>query len=253
MYTKASLIRDLEKMRIDRKGTLFVHSAYRSIGPVDGGPDTVLDALIEYMQDGLLVLPAHTWAYIGEHNPRFNPARDKTCVGVLTELFRQRPGVVRSLHPTHSVCALGKDAAAFASGEELQDTPCGRQGCYGKLLDRSATILLIGVDLIRNTFIHGVEEWHDVPNRLTEHLVPYVIELPDGTELSAPSRKHCGEIWSDHFWKVNDRFIREDVMYTGHFGLADTRVVSAAATYELLSRMLREDPHLFDKNEPLTR
>lgn len=251
MHTKESLMHDLEKMRIDPRGTLFIHSSYKSIGQVEGGPETVLDALIEYMRDGLLVLPAHTWAYIGEHNPRFSVKDSKTCVGVLTELFRHRPGVIRSLHPTHSVCALGKDAAEFVRGEELRDTPCGRESCYGKLLDRDATIMFIGVDLTRNTYIHGVEEWCGIPNRLTEHLVPYVIELPDGTEISAPSHKHTGLIWSDHFWKVNDLFIREGVMYTGRFGHAETRVTSARKTYELLSEMLRENPALFDRNEPL--
>lgn len=251
MHTTESLMHDLEKMRIDRRGTLFVHSSFRAIGPVEGGPDAVLDALIAYMKDGLLVLPAHTWAYIGEHNPRFSLADSKTCVGVLTELFRQRPGVLRSLHPTHSVCALGKDAAAFIAGNEKCDSPCHRHSPYGKLLDREATILFVGVDLCRNTFIHGVEEWNDIPHRLSEHLVPYVIELPDGTEISAPSRRHDGEWCSYHYWKVNDLFIREGLMYTGHFGYADTRVTNARTTYERLSQMLQKNPELFSKNEPL--
>ncbi|MBM7568387.1 AAC(3) family N-acetyltransferase [Paenibacillus sacheonensis] len=253
MHTKQTLLRDLENMRIDPRGTLFVHSSYKAIGPVEGGPDTVLDALTEYMQDGLLALPAHTWSYINGSNPRFNVQDSATCVGILTELFRKRPGVLRSLHPTHSVCALGRDAADFIAGNELCDTPCGRQSSYGKLLDREATILFIGVDLCKNTFIHGVEEWNDIPNRLTDRIMPYVIELPDGSEISAPSRKHCGELWSYYFWKVNDLFIREGIMYTGHFGYADTRVTNAATTNELLSRMLKADPELFSTNEPLAR
>src|SRR5690606_4861876 len=111
------------------------------------------DVLSDYMQEGLLVLPTHTWSYIKKENPKFYVETSETCVGILTELFRKRPGVVRSWHPTHSVAALGKDAAEFVAGDEKCETPCARESVYGKLLDRKGTILLVGVDLRRNTFI----------------------------------------------------------------------------------------------------
>ena len=56
MYTKDDLMRGLKEMNIDPRGTLLVHSSMKAIGPVEGGADTVLDALSEYMRDGLLVL-----------------------------------------------------------------------------------------------------------------------------------------------------------------------------------------------------
>lgn len=126
MYTKEDLLKQLEDMKIDKKGTLLVHSSMKSIGQVDGGADTVLDVFSQYMKDGLLVLPTHTWAYINKNNPRFYVDKSPSCVGILTELFRKRPGVVRSLRPTHSVAALGKDAKEFVAGDEKCDTPCSR-------------------------------------------------------------------------------------------------------------------------------
>ena len=110
MYTKSDLMTGLAALNIDPRGTLLVHSSMKAIGPVEGGADTVLDALSEYMKDGLLVLPTHTWRSVaGEHNV-FDVLHEPCCVGILPELFRQRPGVIRSLHPTHSVAALGRDA-----------------------------------------------------------------------------------------------------------------------------------------------
>lgn len=41
---------------------------------------------------------------------------------------------------------------------------------WGKLVDRQAQILMIGVELTKCTFIHGVEEWLDVPKRLSNRL-----------------------------------------------------------------------------------
>lgn len=99
MYKKEDLLRQLEDMKIDRNGTLLIHSSMKSIGPVEGGADTVLDVFSEYMKDGLLVLPTHTWSYINADNPKFYVDKSPSCVGILTELFRKRPGVVRSLIP----------------------------------------------------------------------------------------------------------------------------------------------------------
>ena len=110
--------------------------------------------------------------------------------------------MIRSLHPTHSVAALGKDAKVFTEGNEKFDTPCARGSSWGKLLDRQAKILLVGVDLKRNTFIHGIEEWMDIPGRLSESHEQLTTVLADVTVISVPSRRHHGLNWSEHYWKV---------------------------------------------------
>jgi aminoglycoside 3-N-acetyltransferase len=125
MYTKQNLLTHLTQLGIDPSGTLMVHLSYKSIGEVDGRADTVLDAFMEYMKDGLLVLPGHTWDNVNKHNPVMDVLHTPTCVGAATELFRKRPGVHRSLHATHSLLAFGGDAEAFVSGEEKIMTPCG--------------------------------------------------------------------------------------------------------------------------------
>ena len=79
--------------------TILIHSSMKSIGAVEGGADTVLDALMEFFAEGLLLLPTHTWQSIDQDHPVFDVRRSPCCVGILPELFRQRPGVVRSLHP----------------------------------------------------------------------------------------------------------------------------------------------------------
>lgn len=251
MHTRENLIKQLEQLGIDNKGTLLIHSSMKSMGEVEGGADTVLDAFTEYMKDGLLVLPTHTWSYINAENPKFDVHRSPSCIGILPELFRKRPGVVRSLHPTHSVAALGRDAAEFTKDDHLFDTPCARGSAWGKLLDRKATILLVGVDLKRNTFIHGVEEWVDIPGRLTDtHEMLYTV-LPDGTEIPVPSRRHCGLSWSEHFWKVDEVLESKGAMYKGQLGDAVVRVCDAEKLTKVITEMLIDNPDLFSDNHPL--
>ena len=250
MYTKSMLIDQLAQLGIDRRGTLLVHSSMKSIGEVEGGADTVLDALSEYMQDGLLVLPTHTWKYINADQPKFYVETSPSCVGILPELFRQRPGVIRSWHPTHSVAALGADAQAFTAGDEQYDTPCARGSAWGKLLDRKAAILLVGVDLRRNTFIHGIEEWVDIPGRLTDSHQQLYTVLGDGTEIAVPSRRHVGSV-SERYGKVEDVLLTRGAMHKGRFGEANVYVCDTVKMTDILVQMLRDNPDLFSDNEPL--
>lgn len=252
IHTAASLKGQLTEMGIDPRGTLLVHSSLKSIGTVQGGADTVLDVLAEYMKDGLLVLPTHTWSYINAENPRFSVLESPSCVGILPELFRKREGVIRSWHPTHSVAALGAEAEAFTAGDERWDTPCARGSVYGKLLDRKADIMLLGVDLRRNTFIHGIEEWVDIPGRMTDEPEQLYTVTPSGEEISVPSRRHCGLSWSQHFWKVEQVLEDGGALRRGSFGDAAVMLCGTVETTRIISGMLADNPDLFSDNEPLS-
>ena len=238
-------------MNIDSEGTIIIHSSMKSIGEVEGQADTVLDAFSEFMKDGLLVFPTHTWAHINEEQPKFYVEETPTNIGILTELFRKRPDVIRSLHPTHSVAALGDGAEEFVAGDEQFNTPIARGSSWGKLLDREAKILLVGVDLTRNTFIHGIEEWVDIPNRLTDHHEALVTVLPDGTEIQVPSRRHVSH-YSFYYWKVEKLLAEKGAIEYAQFGDAKVLVCDTVKLTKYISMMLEMDPDLFSDNEPLT-
>src|SRR5690625_1987848 len=152
-HTKANLIKQLQDMGIESYDSILVNSSMKKIGQVAGGADTVLDALSDYMAEGLLVFPTHTWSYINEKNPKFYVQDSPSCVGILPELFRKRPSVIRSLHPTHSVAALGADAKVFVTDDEKMTTPCGKGTQLRKLRQRRGQRALSGARLCSNRFI----------------------------------------------------------------------------------------------------
>lgn len=157
----------------------------------------------------------------------------------ITGAVQKTSSVVRSWHPTHSVAALGVDAEAFTAGDERWDTPCARGSVWGKLLDRKAEIVLLGVDLRRNTFIHGIEEWVDIPGRMTDSHEELYTVTPGGDEIMVPSRRHCGLSWSEHFWKVERELEEGGAMHKGNFGDALVRVCGTVETTDILSLMLK--------------
>ena len=258
MHTKHDLLRDIHTLDLDPKGTLLIHSSCKAIGPVEGGAHTVLDAWCDFYREGLLIFPTHTWDRVGKDHPVFDSRKDPSCVGILSELFRQRPGVVRSLHPTHSVAALGKDARAYTAGEEKAVTPLPRDGCWGRLLDRDATILFLGCSLRSNTFLHGVEEWNHIPDRISQWTEDLTILGPQGERYQvAMHRHHCeaadragGDV-SEHYGKLEEPFRRLGALRYGKFGDALCAYGKARDMEKIASALLKKEPDLFLSGEAI--
>ena len=243
MYTKLDFLNQLNELGINPTGTLKVHLSYKAIGDVEGGGETVLDALSAYMKDGLLVLPAHSWNNVREQNPVMDVLHTPTCVGAMTELFRKRPYVVRSQHPTHSVAALGKDVEAFVKGEERLETPCGKGGCYYKLWERDAQILLIGVNFNRNTYIHGIEEWDGAKDTLSPNSADYYVITKEGNRIHTPQYRHCAPLGSHTFSKLEPEALHKGILTLGKFGDATARLTTAKALRTMVAAHLAVAPH----------
>ncbi|WMC94309.1 AAC(3) family N-acetyltransferase [Kineothrix sp. MB12-C1] len=241
MYTKRDLLESLDRIGVDRAGTLMVQLSCKAIGEVEGRGDTVLDALMEYMESGLLVLAAHTWDNVDVKNPVMDVLYTPSCVGFLTERFRKRPGVYRSLHPTHSLSAYGKDAKEFIAGEEKISTPCGEGGAYHRLWQRNAQILLIGVNFTRNTYIHGVEEWDGAEGSISDQKTDLYVINEEGRRIYTPQYRHCSALGSEVFSKLEPQAVQEGILTLGRFGDATTRLMRAVSLREMIAPLLQED------------
>ncbi len=253
MYTKADLLKHIEELGIKRTDTLLIHSSMKSIGNVEGRGDTVLNAFMKYLNDGLLIFPTHTWNQMSDTYNVFDPKTEPSCVGILSNLFIKRSGVYRSLHPTHSVAAFGKNAKSFTQGEEHFDTPCHREGCWGKLYDQDAKILFIGCSLRTNTIIHGVEEWNHIPNRFSTKLMPLKIKFENGEMIERPLYRHHNETGdvSKNYGKLTDPLLYLGIATKGKFGDAQTILCQTKEMVDLTSHFLKHNQDLFLDNKPI--
>ncbi|MGI5958035.1 MAG: AAC(3) family N-acetyltransferase [Massiliimalia sp.] len=255
MYTKENLWQNLVDLGLKRDDTVMIHSSIKAIGPVEGGVDTVLDVLMEYFgETGLLLMPTHTWQWMEHPLDLFDPDEMPSCVGFLTEQFRKRPGVLRSLHPTHSIGAYGPRAAEYIQGEETIQTPCGAGGCWAKLSDWNAKVIFLGCPVAKNTFLHGVEEKKDVPNRLTAQPVEFRMKMPDGTIKTCKVKRHyCSEYpdISKFYGKVMPAFLKKGIAEQGKFGDAVTVVADAKGMEQLTLEFLDRNIDLFLGDQPV--
>ena len=160
LHTAEQLKRDLYALGLKSGDTLMMHSSYKSLGGIEGGAETIFSVLFEILgQEGTLVLPAFSYDLVTEENSCFDLQKTPVCVGYLPEYFRTRvPGVIRSMHATHSCCVKGKRAEELTVDHELDLTPVGENSPLARLPKVGGKILILGSHPDHNTILHGVEE-----------------------------------------------------------------------------------------------
>ena len=200
-YTREKLIQDFTNLGIEKGDTLFIHSSFKSLGPVDGGAGTVISALAAAVgRDGLILMPSFSLLPSREERiASWNIGRTPSTVGWLTEFFRQMSDTYRSNHYSHAIAARGKGAKAFVADHLRREgyespwdqPPWGKT--YGihspmfRAYKTDAKLLMLGVDYESSTYAHLVEVIH-WNRRLTEDPEAEYIRL---------KRSKLGAFWDE--------------------------------------------------------
>jgi aminoglycoside 3-N-acetyltransferase len=139
-------------------GVLVVHSAIAGLSRQGWRAEGMIDAIVDYLRGGTLLMPTMTWRSVTPANPVFDELKTPSHTGVLTEVFRTHYATARSLHPTHSAAGYGPLAATLLSTHHLGTTPVPASCPYALMRDYPSYILMIGVGLETVTAIHHPEE-----------------------------------------------------------------------------------------------
>lgn len=202
MITKHDIFTFLEGAGIKPDDVVTIHCSLRAIGKIEHGADDLIDAFCEYLQDGLFIVPTHTWDKVGRSSPYYDVRSTVPDIGTLAEVAAFRKDGVRSLHPTHSVAAFGKGAAEFVRGEEKCASPAPVGSCISRLYEANGKVLLVGVGHERNTYLHSVDERLGIPDRLNPTPFEITIVDYDGRILKSPP-------FHTHFTAASDRCVSE--------------------------------------------
>ncbi len=194
-HTREELAHDLRVLGVEPGDTLFIHSSFKSLGHVDGGAGTVVDALRDAVgEEGLILMPSFNLLDGRDLRAEaWNVYTTPSTVGWITEYFRLMPDTVRSDHYSHSTAALGKGAHQYISShlsDEGYDSVWDREpwgktfGTHSpmyKAYEADAKLLMLGVEYDSSTYVHLVETilrnerpdelWASVPWRLDRPLV----------------------------------------------------------------------------------
>lgn len=164
----AGLRQALQEVGVVPGETVMVHVSMNEIRRAAPAVDAI--SLIKLLQEligeeGTLLVP--TFPFSGYEldyvttTDTFDVRRTPSQMGLMTEVFRRMPGVVRSLHPTHPVAGWGSRADEFLS-QHHEGSTFGENSPFGKLAAAGGLVVGIGVGLFNGfTIIHSAEYLHD--------------------------------------------------------------------------------------------
>ena len=239
---KREAARLLDAAQIPPDGVLFLHSAFRNLAAQGFRAEDFIEGLIDYMRAGTLVMPTMTWRVVSPDSPVFDEIATVSHVGAIPELFRVRYASHRSLHPTHSVAALGRCAAALTATHHLGDTPCAIDSPYGIARAMDAHVLLLGVGLERCTAMHHAEEMAAIDTYVDppKAAVPFQLRARDGTVHEMRLRQHL-KLRRD-FPQFSPRLDARGLLRRGDFHGTPWQAMAQADLMDEVEGALRHDP-----------
>lgn len=270
--TKERIIKDIKDLGIHKGDVVLVHSSLKSIGYVEGGAQTVLEALYEAVStSGTLVVP--TYHTVGGSMYKtcltkdyvFDPHTAPTHLGAIPSASLRFPNVERSIHPTHSVSAIGKHAKYITEAHHLAGSTFGPDSPWDRLVKLDSEVLGLGVSMAYPAFYHMVEDMmlddFPLPVRMKE---TYYLKCKDwnGNLISVPvtpldpkfvKRRIDQKARKDlrkYFW---NEFTRIGLLTVGEVGQATSWLNSARSFYKHLISLVKEGITIYSTPDELKR
>lgn len=242
--TREMILKGLRDLGIKEGESVGVHSSLSRFGWVEGGADAVIDALLEAVgPEGNIVMPAYSTnreevpltdedrAYHVSWKYRilpFDPAREGTWTGKITDVFWRRPGARRGSNPVHSLAAMGPRAEELCRG-------------WDRLLAADGRILMLGVGLERCSSMHLAELYAELPERiLARNRMPQaLIERYRGQTMDIGVGPY------PNFKLMEEPCRQHGILREGYIGQAPVMTARLKALIDLYAQYLREDPDRF--------
>ncbi len=248
-FTKEQLVKQLRYLGVEDGSTLMAHTSYKSIKPVEGGPEAIVDAMLAAVgPSGTLILPTFTFEYCNTRVwDRENTASE---TGIISELFRVRDGVKRSSHPIYSVAAAGALAEEFTNADD--ENGVGSRSPFALLTRHDALVAALGANYNQAfTLGHHIEWSENVDYRHTKAFPGEIVTngVKSRGDYSMLVRNVDQGVMTD-YRKFGAMLEHAEAMRVGRFGWAIGRVIDAKDFDELTRKWLREGvPDLMHRKE----
>jgi aminoglycoside 3-N-acetyltransferase len=249
MVTFDDLVKGLREVGIEEGDLLLVQSSYKSFGGVDGGPPTIIEALIHVLgEEGTLIMPAFSFDFC-EGEP-WDVRNSPSKMGIITELFRQDPRSCRVFHPIYSFSISGKHAEEICSYR--YKSSYGSDSVFAKMRELDGKMVFLGVHPnVSITFLHHVEEMIGVDYRYMKEFTGQVTDW-DGSTTEATFSMMVRDIDKGVITDADEMcdLLDEHVLAgMNKIGEATIRLFNVNEVFEYTSREIKRDPFLMHRIE----
>jgi aminoglycoside 3-N-acetyltransferase len=244
--TRSQLVSDLKKLGLSTGQTVMLHASVKAVGWVVGGPDIVIQSLLDVLgPTGTLMMyvgwedsPYHLaqWpegaqrAYL-EECPPFDPITSHAYRkwSILTEYLRTWPGALRSNHPDASFAAVGALASWITKNHPVQ-YGYGLGSPLAKLCEIKGKVLLLGAPLGSLTLLHYAEHVCNAPNKRVVHYKMPVLRDGKRVWVEVEEFDTCGDILpnaEEYFQTIPQEYLASDRGTSGKVGNAQSYLFDA--------------------------
>ncbi len=230
------LVAQLQALGVARGDVVLVHTSFRAVRPVAGGPAGLIAALGAAVgPEGTIAMPSWT----GDDDAVFDPVSTPVAedLGVVAETFRLLPGVKRGRH-AFAFSARGPKATEILA-DDLVLPPHQHESPVGRVLEADGKVLLLGVDHDASTMLHLAELLADVPYRRPKHITVSRDGRP--TRIDYLENDHCCAL----FRLANAWLTERGLQAEGPVGYAPAKLMRARDVVDTVVPTLTANPFAF--------
>jgi aminoglycoside 3-N-acetyltransferase len=142
-HTRTDIARDLRNLGLATGDIALVRVALKAVGPLEGrAAEVLIDALLDVVgESGTILGLSHTEATRRSDTTTIFRRDAPSVTGGFVAAMLGHEGAHRSLHPTNSMVAIGRDAESLLEGHDETST------CFApmrRLIHADAKMLLLG-------------------------------------------------------------------------------------------------------------
>ena len=228
--------RQLATLGVAQGDVLLVHTSYRAIGPVEGGPEGLIGELLRAVgPEGTVVMPSWSSDDDLPYDPGTTPAA--ADLGITAELFRRRADARRTSHPL-AFAAVGQHADYVVGHPD--PLPVMHPGSpVARVHELDGKVLLLGVGHDANTTIHLAESRARVPYSAPKHFT--VREGNRPVRVDYTETDHCCQ----RFALADDWLRAHSLQREGPVGHGHARLIRSQDVVRVVCSELARDPVIF--------
>jgi aminoglycoside 3-N-acetyltransferase len=254
-YDPAQLVAVLRELGVREGDTALLHSGFMAEHGFRGSIEQLTNAFLEAVGASgnlmMVSLPYRTSSldYLNRLKV-FDVRKTPSMMGLVSEYFRRRAGVLRSLHPTHPMLVLGANARELVAGHEDCLYPCGPGTPFEKLAQADGQCLFFNVPFAVFTFFHHLEHLvaHELPFSLYTE-APHVVPVVDaqGASRTVTTVVFSNEAIRRRRFEMFEQAMRErGAIRTRHIGASTVLAVRVRDAIDCVRDMARNGQYFYD-------
>ncbi len=258
-YGADELLRAIRSLGITAGDAVMLHSAFEPHHGFRGSADALIEVFLDAVgPTGHLLMPSMPYrssslAYL-KSGRRFDVRRTVSMMGMVSEMFRRRAGVLRSVHPTHPILVVGPQAERFVAAHPQCRYPCGPGSPFDELALAQGKVLFFNAGFATITFFHWLE--HMVRDQLpfalyTDEPFDVAVIDADGNERTVTTYVYAQDAIDRRRFEIFEQAMRDrDAIRACRVGNSQLLAVDLKDAIACTQDMLRSGRIFYEMSEP---